>query len=104
MPPPSISALVDAPTTPSFSLDPTRKWALIVEQPSAPPIEEIAREELKLGGKRLDPSLWTQSHLAFGFAPKLRRILDSDGETPIAVGTSSKPLFGFRLFVFGLDC
>jgi hypothetical protein len=84
MPPAGIAALVDAAPTPSFSLDPTRCWALLLSQPSLPPIEEIAADELKLAGIRIDPARWTRSHLAFGHAPKLRRLLVSD--TPIPIG------------------
>jgi hypothetical protein len=39
MPPDSIARLVDAPSPPSFTLDPTRRWALMVAQPALPPIE-----------------------------------------------------------------
>ena len=79
MPPESISQLVDAPVTPSFSLDPTRRWALMVEQPALPPIEEIAREEIKLGGIRFDPKMWTPSNLAFGLSITFRPIIAADG-------------------------
>ena len=85
MPPESIAKLVDAPVTPSFTLDPTRSWALIVEQPALPPIEEIAREERKLGGIRFDPTMWTPSNLSFGLGISFRRILD--GDTPVALGS-----------------
>eukprot|EP01050_Picozoa_sp_SAG11_P006953 SAG11_NODE_563_length_8516_cov_11.669122_2_plen_263_part_00 len=77
-PPDSIKALADAPAMPSFTLDPTRKWALLVEQPSAPPIEEVAAEEVKLGGIRFDPDLWTPAHLEFGLRPRFRRLLKDD--------------------------
>jgi hypothetical protein len=84
MPPDSLAELVDAPVTPSFSIDPAGTWALLVKQPSLAPIEEIARAEVKLGGIRFDPALWTPSHLAFGLAPALRRI--RDGATPVQLG------------------
>eukprot|EP00658_Telonema_sp_P-2_P041466 TRINITY_DN29663_c0_g1_i1.p1 TRINITY_DN29663_c0_g1~~TRINITY_DN29663_c0_g1_i1.p1 ORF type:complete len:520 (-),score=48.65 TRINITY_DN29663_c0_g1_i1:150-1709(-) len=87
LPPDGIAALVDSPVTPSFSLDPTRRWGLLISQPSAPPIEEIAREECKLAGTRLDPALWTPSHLSFGHDPTLRQLISDDGDTPIPVGT-----------------
>ena len=61
LPPDSIQALVDAPRTPYFTLDPTRRWALLVGQPAAPPIEEVASEEAKLGGMRFDPVLSNSS-------------------------------------------
>jgi hypothetical protein len=85
MPPESIAKLVDAPVTPSFTLDPTRSWALVVGQPALPPIEEIARAECKLGGIRFDPSMWTPSNLSFGLSLSFRRILD--GDAPVALGS-----------------
>ena len=83
MPPDSIAKLVDAPATPSFSLDPTRTWAVMLEQPALPPIEEIAREESKLGGIRFDPKMWTPSNLPFGKGISFRRILDGDNPVPL---------------------
>ena len=82
-PPDAIRDLIDAEPTPSFQLDPTRRWALLLEQPALPPIQEIARDEVKLAGLRFDPHLWTPSHAAFGKHPKLRRIIEADGETPV---------------------
>ena len=85
MPPDSIAKLVDAPATPSFSLDPTRSWAVMIDQPALPPIEEIAREEAKLGGIRFDPKMWTPSNLSFGLGVSFRRILD--GDSPVLLGS-----------------
>ena len=75
MPPP---ALVDAPVTPSFRIDPTRTWAVMVTQPALPPIEEIAREEIKLGGIRFEPKMFTESKLTFGLGIAFRRVLAAD--------------------------
>ena len=87
-PPADIAALVDAPLTPSFSLDPTHRWALLLSQPAAPPIEELAREELKLAGVRLDPNLWiARGSDSFGYEPRLRRLFAEDGETAIPLGS-----------------
>jgi dipeptidyl aminopeptidase/acylaminoacyl peptidase len=56
LPPPEIVRLVDAPRTPAAMIDPRRELILLMEQPSLPPISEIARPELRLAGLRIDPS------------------------------------------------
>ena len=52
MPPKEILEIVDAPPQPSLSFSPDRKLILQLSRPPAlPPIAEIARPELKLGGE-----------------------------------------------------
>ena len=55
LPPKEIVDLVDAPPTPGVSFSPDRKWMLILDAPSFPPISELAEPELKLGGVRFSP-------------------------------------------------
>ena len=57
MPPEELAAIVDAPLTPSFSIDPTRTVLLLMHRPGAPSIEEVSRSELRLAGLRLDPDV-----------------------------------------------
>ena len=47
--------VVDAPTTPQVSLDPTEQWLLLMEVPSLPSIAELAERELRLAGTRIKP-------------------------------------------------
>ncbi len=54
-PPASIVELVDAPTTPSISISPRNNMILLMENPGLPTIEDLAVEELRLGGIRFDP-------------------------------------------------
>lgn len=54
-PPQAIVDLVDAPNTPAVSLSPDKKTLLLIEVPSLPPIEEVAEEELRIGGLRINP-------------------------------------------------
>ena len=54
-PPKNIVDLVDAATTPSVSLSPDRQTLLFIEEPSLPPIEEVAEQELRIGGLRINP-------------------------------------------------
>lgn len=54
-PPQVIVDLVDAPNTPAVSLSPDKKTLLLIDIPSLPPIEEVAEEELRIGGLRINP-------------------------------------------------
>lgn len=54
-PPQVIVDLVDAPNTPAVSLSPDKKTLLLIEIPGLPPIEEVAEDELRIGGLRINP-------------------------------------------------
>ncbi|MCB0687616.1 MAG: S9 family peptidase [Saprospiraceae bacterium] len=54
-PPQVILDLVDAPNTPAVSLSPDKNFILLIDVPSLPPIEEVAEEELRIGGLRINP-------------------------------------------------
>ncbi len=54
-PPEPINSLLNAPSTPLVSLAPTQDKLLLLSQPSLPPIEELAQEELRLAGIRINP-------------------------------------------------
>ena len=55
-PSPQLAALVDAPPTPAVVISPDRAHMAILEQPALPTIEEVARDELRLAGLRIDPA------------------------------------------------
>lgn len=52
----TITQLVDAPLTPFFSLSPNKQLIAFLLRPSHPSIEEVAQEELRLAGIRINPS------------------------------------------------
>lgn len=56
LPPSEIVALVDAEPTPYLALDPTWSTMALMHRPSLPSIEDIAREEARLAGLRVDPT------------------------------------------------
>ncbi len=56
LPPDDILSIVDAPSTPSVSLHPRGEMMLLLDNPSMPALEELAREELRLAGMRIDPA------------------------------------------------
>ncbi|MFQ5630997.1 MAG: prolyl oligopeptidase family serine peptidase, partial [bacterium] len=63
VPPKPLADIVDAPTTPSVSLDPTHEWMLLLEQPGLPSIEELAQPELRIAGLRINPRTNGRSRL-----------------------------------------
>ena len=76
MPLEELAAIVDAPLTPSFSIDPTRTVLLLMHRPGAPSIEEVSRSELRLAGLRLDPDVNGQSRVGFYNGLTLKWIAD----------------------------
>jgi dipeptidyl aminopeptidase/acylaminoacyl peptidase len=76
MPPDEIVALVDANPTPVISLDPVQTWMILLDQPSLPPIAELARPELRLAGLRIDPGTNGPSRSAHYTGMLLKRIED----------------------------
>ncbi len=55
MPPKAIADLIDAPPTPAASLSPSGDVMLLLGRASLPSIEEVAQEELRLAGIRINP-------------------------------------------------
>ncbi|MFK7933768.1 MAG: prolyl oligopeptidase family serine peptidase [Saprospiraceae bacterium] len=54
-PPSEILNLINVPYSPLARLSPNRQWMLLLGRPSMPPIEEVAQEELRLAGLRINP-------------------------------------------------
>ena len=55
-PPEAMKKLVDAPQTPGLSISPDEKLFVLMERPSHPSIEDLAADELRLAGLRLNPN------------------------------------------------
>ena len=55
-PPEVIAKLIDAPSTPSVSIDSKAEWMVLMERPGYPSIEDIAAPELRIGGTRINPA------------------------------------------------
>jgi dipeptidyl aminopeptidase/acylaminoacyl peptidase len=54
-PDPVLVEIVDAPPPPDTRLSPDREWLLLLERESLPSIAELAQEELRLAGMRINP-------------------------------------------------
>jgi dipeptidyl aminopeptidase/acylaminoacyl peptidase len=55
MPPKAIADLIDAAPTPGLSISPISDRMLLLDKPNMPGIEEMAQEEMKLAGIRINP-------------------------------------------------
>lgn len=54
-PPEAITRILEAPPTPAVSMDPQRRYMLLIDREILPPIADLARPMLRLGGSRIDP-------------------------------------------------
>ena len=55
-PPPEIQKIVDAPSFPSIRVSPTLAHIAILEMPGLPSLKDLASEELRIGGIRINPN------------------------------------------------
>jgi len=84
-----IVDLVDAPTTPSISLSPDRSAMVVLENPSLPPISEIAQPELRLAGLRINPRTNGPSRSSYFISIAFRK-LTNEGTAPV-IGLPENP-------------
>lgn len=66
LPPQDIVDIVDAPATPSISISPGQSAMLLIENRGLPTVEDLAVEELRLGGLRIDPVTNGPSRSSYG--------------------------------------
>lgn len=79
LPPPEIARLVDAPADPSVSLQPALKqWMILLDRPNLPPIEEVASEELRLAGFRINEKTYAPSRADYFIGMALQRVDDPE--------------------------
>ena len=77
MPAKAIADLIDAPPTPGVSISPDDRWMLLLDRPSLPSIEEVAQEELRLAGIRINPRTNGSSRSSYYTGMTVSSILDS---------------------------
>lgn len=78
-PPEVISKLIEAPSTPSVSIDSKGEWMLLMERPGYPSIEEVAAPELRIGGTRINPATNGRSRRTYMTGLEMKNI--KSGET-----------------------
>lgn len=77
LPPPEIARLVDANADPSVSLQPKHKeWMILLDRPNLPPIAEVAAEELRLAGFRINGNTYAPSRADYYIGMSLQRVDD----------------------------
>jgi hypothetical protein len=84
-----LTALVDAPPTPTAEEGPRGEWLVLEERPSLPPIAELAARELRLAGMRIDPVLNGPSR-TYPLSG-LTLVRSADGETRAVTGLPAGP-------------
>ncbi len=88
-PPGEIVELVDAPSTPSIRTSPGNDKIIYIENPGLLTLNDLAREELRLGGIRIDTMTNGRSRASYGIGLSLS---DIDGENYREVaGLPSEP-------------
>ncbi len=80
-PPKIIADLINAPSTPSVEISPTKKWMLIMDRAELPSIEELAQPELRIAGLRINPR--TNGPSRTGFYTKLTVKTIASGEEKV---------------------
>ncbi|MCC5929905.1 MAG: S9 family peptidase [Cyclobacteriaceae bacterium] len=73
-PPDQIRDLADAPGFPALRISPDRNTALFLETPGYPSIEELAEEELRLAGIRINPANFSPSRASYYTGIQIRAI------------------------------
>ena len=83
VPPDAMAKLVDAPPTPALSISPNESMYLLMDRPSAPGIEELAAEELRLAGIRFNPNNFGPSRSRHSTSITIHRF-DSDEQVMVS--------------------
>lgn len=79
-----IADLVDVPQTPAPRVSPDKKYLLLLQSRTAPPIAELAEPELRLAGLRFNPKLNTSTPLSY-YAKIFTEDLSSSHARPVEV-------------------
>ncbi len=82
LPPQEIIDLVDAPATPSISIAPDQSAIAYIGNPGIPTVEDLAAEELRLAGMRIDPLTNGPSRSSYGYSITLTDI-NGDNEREV---------------------
>jgi dipeptidyl aminopeptidase/acylaminoacyl peptidase len=89
MPPKEIVDLVDAPSTPSVVVNPGGTIMLLLEGRELPSIEDVASEELRIAGMRIDPA--TNGPSRSGYSTGIKILEINGSKERIIAGLPSNP-------------
>ena len=74
LPPPEIMALADFQRAPQVRMDTRKEWMLLTYRPTYKSLEELAQEELRLAGLRINPVTNISSQMSYISNLKVRRV------------------------------
>jgi dipeptidyl aminopeptidase/acylaminoacyl peptidase len=74
----AIAELIEAPSTPGTSFTRSGEWMLLSERPGYPSIEELAEEELRIAGMRINPATSGPSRAGHTTNLKLRKTFSGE--------------------------
>jgi dipeptidyl aminopeptidase/acylaminoacyl peptidase len=89
LPPPEVVAIVDAPVPPVAHFSPDAKWILFVQSDPLPPIADLSRRMLRLGGTRIDPAANASFQTNYAKSLAFRPMAGKDA-TPIALPAGAR--------------
>ncbi len=90
MPPKAIADLIDTESTPAASLSPSGNQMLLLSRPSLPSIDEVAQEELRIAGIRINPKTNSSSRSNYYNGMKLKSLEDQKEITISGLPVNSK--------------
>ena len=90
-PPEEILQLVDVPMAPSVLMDNKQETMVLLYRDAFKSIEELSREELRLGGLRIDPATNIGSRTRYYHTLKLKNLTEKDGAVQEISGLPGTP-------------
>ena len=90
-PPQEILELVDVPRAPSVLLDEDKENMILLYRKSYKSIEELSKEELRLGGLRIDPKTNIGSRVTYYNNVKIKKLNDEKAEILQVKGLPENP-------------
>src|SRR5260370_15788776 len=94
-PPKAVLDVLNAPTTPSLSLSPTRAFAMQGQRLRNPPIAELAEPMLRIAGMRINPKTNGLHNATFNSSLLLRKMPEGAG---IPVHLPPNPKLSFAVW------
>lgn len=90
-PPSEILELVDVPRSPSVLLDENKNYMIFLYRNSYKSIEELSKEELRLGGLRIDPKTSIGSRVTYYNNVKIKSLTKKNAEVIQVRGMPENP-------------
>lgn len=98
LPPQQIARLVDANADPAVSLQPAKKdWIILLDRPNLPPIAEVASEELRLAGFRINATTYVPSRADYFLGMNMQRVGDATRATVPVEGLPDRVGSGLQI-------